>query len=137
MVIGRVLLACLILVLLNSCGESEEDVARKIAASEQLTRIDQICAEFPKPPGFRLIKKGVSVNEDVKGVYYQYSSNQPFASIANFYQDAGNRGQYLLVGENYTEPEELISNIRFLRDDVGITLERRPPAVIFSVSCLQ
>ncbi len=138
MVIVRVLLTCLILVLLDSCGEpAEEEVARKIAASEELRHIDQICTEFPKPPAFRQIKKGIYVNSEIKSVYYQYSSNQPFAFVRNFYQDAANRGEYMLFSENYTEPEDTISTLRFLRDNVGITLEHRPPTAIFNIDCIR
>jgi hypothetical protein len=136
--IVRVCLACLILVLLDSCGEpSQEEVARKIAASEELRQIDKICTEFPKPPGFRQIKKGIPVNTEITSVYYQYSSNLSFTSVRNFYQDAANRGNYILVSENYIGPEDSINLLRFLRDDVGITLEHRPPAAIFNIDCIR
>lgn len=137
-VIFRVLLVCSVLILLISCEKlSEQEMARKIEASEELSQIDKICAEFPKPPGSRQIKKGISETPEVTSVYYQYSSDLPFDSIRNFYQDAANRGGYQLISENYTQPEDSISVLRFLRDDVGITLEHRPPAAILNVACIR
>lgn len=139
MAIVRVLLACLILVLLDSCrAPSQEEVAAKIAASEELSHIDQICTEFPKPPTFRQIKKGISEDSEITSIYYQYSSNLPFASVRDFYQDAANRGEYMIVSENYTEPESLISVLRLSREDVAIVLEHRPrrPA-IYNIDCIR
>lgn len=136
MVIIRVLIACLVLA--HSCGEpSQEEVARKIAESEKLRHIDQICKQFPKPPEFHQMKKGISGDAEIASVYYQYSSNLPFASVRNFYQDAANRGEYMLVSENYADPEDSMSTLRFLRDDVGITLEHRPPAAVFNIDCIE
>lgn len=138
MVIVRVLFACLILVLLDSCGgPSQEEVARKIAASEVLRQIDQICTEFPKPPTFHQIKKGIFEDSEIKSVYYQYSSDLPFTSVRDFYQDSVNRGKYILVSENYAEPDYPRSELRFLRDDVGITLEHRHPTAIFNIDCIR
>ena len=120
------------------CGEpSAEELAAKIAASEELRHIDRICMELPKPPTFKQIKKGISGNSGNTIVYYQFASDMSFVEMRDFYQDSSVRGQYILTGEHYQEPERFISLLSLQREDVRIVLENRPPSAIFNLDCIK
>lgn len=119
---------------LGGCRDrSAEEVEQKIAESETLSRIDQICLEFPKPKTFELEKKGIYGNSTTSDITYQYIAHMPFAEVKAFYQDSKLREDYTFRNESYNEP--LINEILFQRDDVSINIENRPPSGIVNIGC--
>jgi|GEM_PF-5277139 len=136
--IKRILLIVVVAVCVVSCRErSAEEIAAKIEASDVLSHIDQTCMKFPKPGGFKQIKKGISGNSEVAMIYYQYVSEKSFLEVRDFYRDPLTRGSYELTSENYREPESFISELRLLHGDVRIVVEHRPPSNIFSIGCIK
>jgi len=133
----RIRTTLLIVGLLVACREpSPEELAARIASSEELQYIDQICGEFPKPSNFRQVKKGVSGNAEKTIIYYQYLSDLSFAAVQDFYKDSNQRG-YVLESEDFREPEDFMSLLRFRRKDIRIVLEHRPPSAIFNIDCIR
>jgi hypothetical protein len=114
-----------------------EEVASKIAASDELQHIDKICSEIPKPPSFKQIKKGISGNAIESIVYYQYQTGVPFSAVRAFYEDPSLRGDYNLLSVSDHESIDYRSEIRLAREDVGIIIEHRPPSGIFVYDCFK
>lgn len=138
MKVNHISIIILITILLASCrGPSDDELSARIAASDVLSHVDKFCMEFPKPRGFRQIKKGLSGNSEITIIYYQYVSDMSFSEVKNFYLNSSNRAEYVLVKEDYREPEDYINLLTFLREDIKIVLEQRPPSAIYSFDCIK
>ena len=132
------LLTFLMGVSLIACRDrSPEELASTIAASAELTHIDQICTELAKPSTFRQIKKGISGNSAKTIIYYQYVSEMSFTAVRDFYRGQAIGKEYELVNEDFREPEGFISILTIRRNDIRIVLEHRPPSGIFSIDCIK
>jgi hypothetical protein len=114
-------------------ADSSAVMERKIASSESLTHIDQVCMNFPKPASFELERKGLSGNLETNVIYYQYIAHAPFDSIKRFYQDLDLRDKYELLSENYKDP--LMNEINFQYLNVRINIENQPPSWIVVIEC--
>lgn len=110
-----------------------DEVEQKIAGSETLSRIDQICREFPKLKSFALEKKGIYGNSTTSGINYQYIAHLPFEEVRTFYQNPRLREDYSFGTEDDAQP--LITEISFRRDEVSINIENRPPSGIVNIGC--
>ena len=64
--------------------EQTEDLINK---SERLKRIDNLCANLPKPDDFRLVSKKISGNSRTISISHYYQSEIQFEKIKEFYSD--------------------------------------------------
>lgn len=135
--IAVAILVGIVVLVQPACREpSLQEVNLRIASSEKLSRIDEVCIGLPKPANFRQIKKGLSGNANVSIVYYQYISDMSFDAVKDFYKEREANSDYVVALGTSTDSERLRSDFKIERSNVGIVVERRSPSSIVTVSCI-
>jgi hypothetical protein len=82
---------------------SQEEIERKISASENLKRIDRLCNELPKPEGFNFVDKSISGNSFASSISYHYRSAKRHEDVITFYSNFLKANGWVIGESNYYE----------------------------------
>jgi len=75
------LTSILLLATINCQPESAEEIENKIARSEQLTKLNELCGSLPKLPSMKLKFKKISGNSDISSLYFYYERDIPWKDL--------------------------------------------------------
>lgn len=119
-----------------SCtDQSRHMVETRILNSEKLSEIDRVCSELPKPDSFRQVRKGLSGNANLSIIFYEFSSEQSFNSVADFYKSKSLEDGFVLTGA--TNGEMVRNDIRLEREGVKVVIENRNGFRVYGVDCMK
>ena len=120
-----------------SCSEmSTEEANQLIARSPNLTQLDSICKELPKPEDFTFVFKDVSGNAKVSNVGYYYSSSTGWEDVRNHFMRVLTGPEWIFDG-----PDETVSRergyLQFHKEKVvSVSIEKNgKPGVTYAISC--
>ena len=129
--------ALIVCTCVTACNDMTQDVIEnKIAKSKELSQVDKLCKELPRPSGFEFGYKKIAGNSDTVSIDYQYKTTLSFAEIRDFYFDYFKEAGWTLEmvwDENETSHK---GQFRFRNGSFTIWLEHVPfENANYSIGC--